>query len=154
MSKISPDGDVYQAGTLSGNPVAMAAGIAQLKECLRKDFYKKLEKKTKLFTDSIKKLITGNRQLARNQQPAAGSIKIFSIGSIFWLAFTEKENIKSAAEIDPNSMQHFRKLYHQLLENSIYLGPSGYEVGFVSEAHTESDLKKAAKIISENLREL
>ena len=140
MSKISPDGDVYQAGTLSGNPVAMAAGIAQLKECLKKDFYKKLEKKTNAFVSKIRNQVSG--------------IKIFSIGSIFWIAFTEKEKIQSAEEIDANSMQHFRKLYHQLLEKGIYLGPSGYEVGFVSEAHSESDLKKAGEIISESLKKI
>lgn len=137
MSKISPEGDVYQAGTLSGNPVAMAAGIAQLKECLKKGFYERLEKKTKQFITSCR--------------PQAADCKIFSIGSIFWIAFTDKEKIRSAEEIDPNSMQHFRKLYHELLEHGIYLGPSGYEVGFVSEAHSERDLKKAGKIISEGL---
>lgn len=134
MSRISPEGDVYQAGTLSGNPVAMAAGIAQLKECLKKGFYDKLEKKTKLFLNSC-------------QLPTA-RCKLFSIGSIFWLAFTDKDRIQSAEEIDPNSMQHFRTLYHQLLEKGIYLGPSGYEVGFVSEAHEEKELKRAGHLIS------
>lgn len=149
MSKISPDGDVYQAGTLSGNPVAMAAGIAQLKECLKQNFYKKLETKTKNFIKEIEtQLATGNSPTASNQVPEASSLKIFSIGSIFWLAFTERETIKSAEEIDPDSMHHFRKLYHELLEQGIYLGPSGYEVGFVSEAHTELDLKKAGEVIS------
>lgn len=137
MSNISPEGDVYQAGTLSGNPVAMAAGIAQLTECLKKGFYEALEAKTKLFLKACQ-LPTANCQL-------------FSIGSIFWMAFTDKEKIQSAEEIDPNSMQHFRKLYHELLEKGIYLGPSGYEVGFVSEAHTEKDLEKAASIISKSL---
>ena len=138
MNNISPEGNVYQAGTLSGNPVAMAAGIAQLTECLKKGFYEKLEKKTKYF-------------LSHCQLPTA-NCQLFSIGSIFWLAFTDKEKIQSADQIDPNSMQHFRKLYHKLLENGIYLGPSGYEVGFVSEAHTESDLKKAGKVIGECLK--
>jgi glutamate-1-semialdehyde 2,1-aminomutase len=137
MSKISPEGDVYQAGTLSGNPVAMAAGIAQLKECLKKGFYERLEKKTKQF-------------IANCQLPTA-NCKFFFIGSIFWIAFTDKEKIQSASDIDANSMQHFRKLYHELLERGIYLGPSGYEVGFVSEAHSERDLKKAAQIISGSL---
>ncbi len=138
MSKISPEGDVYQAGTLSGNPVAMAAGIAQLKECLKKNFYNNLERKV----SSLK------------SQVSSPKVKIFSIGSIFWIAFTDKDKIHSAEEIDSNSMQHFRKLYHELLERGIYLGPSGYEVGFVSEAHIESDLKKASQIISESLSNL
>jgi len=142
MSKISPDGDVYQAGTLSGNPVAMAAGIAQLKECLKKGFYEKLEKKTQTFVSSFKSQVSGS------------GMKIFFIGSIFWIAFTSKEKIQSAEEIDSNSMQHFRKLYRLLLERGVYLGPSGYEVGFVSEAHTEEDLKKTAKVVKESLKKI
>jgi len=138
MNKISPEGDVYQAGTLSGNPVAMSAGIAQLKECLKPNFYSKLERKTKYF-------------LSHCQLPTA-DCRLFSIGSIFWLAFTGKEKIQSAEEINADSMKHFRKLYHELLERGIYLGPSGYEVGFVSEAHSESDLRKAGKIIGECLK--
>ncbi|MBI4930935.1 MAG: glutamate-1-semialdehyde 2,1-aminomutase [Bacteroidetes bacterium] len=144
MSKISPEGDVYQAGTLSGNPVAMAAGIAQLTECLKKGFYKGLEKKTKMFVENIKSQIISHKS----------QVKVFSIGSIFWLAFTDKEKIKSAEEIDADSMKHFRKSYHKLLESGVYLGPSGYEVGFVSEAHTEGDLKKAGEIISESLKKI
>lgn len=140
MNKISPEGDVYQAGTLSGNPVAMAAGIAQLKECLKKEFYEKLEKKTKAFVSGIKYQDSG--------------VKIFAIGSIFWIAFTDKEKIQGAEEIDAGSMQHFRKFYHKLLERGIYLGPSGYEVGFVSEAHSEGDLNKAGKSIKESLQKV
>ncbi len=140
MSHISPEGAVYQAGTLSGNPVAMAAGIAQLTECLKKGFYEKLEKKTNAFVTSIRNQVSG--------------IKIFSIGSIFWIAFTDKEKIQRAEEIDGDSMKHFRKIYHELLEQGVYLGPSGYEVGFVSEAHTEADLKKAGEIIVKNIRKI
>jgi len=141
MSNISPEGAVYQAGTLSGNPVAMAAGIAQLTECLKPNFYKNLEEKTNYFTNEI------NYKL----QIADYKLKIFSIGSIFWLAFTDKEKIQSADEIDPKSMEQFKLLYHKLLESGIYLGPSGYEVGFISEAHTKKELKIAAKIIAKCL---
>jgi glutamate-1-semialdehyde 2,1-aminomutase len=139
MSHISPEGNVYQAGTLSGNPVAMAAGIAQLTECLKPNFYSDLEKKTKLFLENIKS--------------QKNNCKLFSIGSVFWLTFTDKEKIQCAENIDANSMQHFRKLYHALLENGIYLGPSGYEVGFVSQAHSNDDLLKAAKILTTCLNE-
>ncbi|HLP10769.1 MAG TPA: glutamate-1-semialdehyde 2,1-aminomutase [Flavobacteriales bacterium] len=130
MGSISPDGPVYQAGTLSGNPVAMAAGIATLKQCLEKDFYKNLEEKTNYL---VKGILTHNSVQKHN-------LKIFSIGSIFWLAFTEKEKIQCADEIDVNSMQHFKKLYHLLLQNGVYLGPSGYEVGFIGAAHSQNDL--------------
>lgn len=141
MSCISPEGNVYQAGTLSGNPVAMAAGIAQLKECLKPGFYQDLEKKTKFLID----------QIFAQVGPAASQLKLFSIGSIFWIAFTDKEVIRSAEEIDANSMSYFRILHKELLERGVYLGPSGYEVGFVCEAHSEEDLLKTAKAVAEAL---
>jgi glutamate-1-semialdehyde 2,1-aminomutase len=68
--------------------------------------------------------------------------KLFKLGSIFWIAFTEKDAITSAEDIDPNSMSYFKTLYHSLLEQGVYLGPSGYEVGFMSSAHTKEDLDK------------
>lgn len=132
MSSISPEGNVYQAGTLSGNPVAMQAGIAQLTECLKPNFYQDLESKTQ-------QLIAGLSQNTKHH------FKIFSIGSIFWLAFTDKKTISSSEEIEADSMKHFKILYHSLLKNGIYSGPSGYEVGFMSEAHTQDDITKTIK---------
>ena len=129
MSSISPEGNVYQAGTLSGNPVAMTAGIAQLTECLKPNFYADLEAKTQLLISGLKKNTKHN-------------FTVFSIGSIFWLAFTDKKAIRCAEDIDSESMKHFKILYHALLENGIYSGPSGYEVGFMSEAHTQEDIDK------------
>jgi glutamate-1-semialdehyde 2,1-aminomutase len=144
MRCISPEGSVYQAGTLSGNPVAMAAGIAQLTECLKPGFYADLESKTRFL---IEQIFFHTEQL--NVQTS--NLKLFSIGSIFWIAFTDKEHIRSAEEIDADSMKYFRILHKELLERGIYLGPSGYEVGFVSEAHTQDDLNKTAKAFAEAL---
>lgn len=144
MSHISPEGDVYQAGTLSGNPVAMAAGIAQLTECLKPGFYGELEKKTNAFVLALNDYARVNRY----------SFRVFSIGSIFWLAFTDAENIASADGIVPSNMDHFRTLHHMLLERSVYLGPSGYEVGFVSEAHTEKELHGVQRVIMDCLDEI
>ena len=141
MSYISPEGPVYQAGTLSGNPVAMAAGIAQLNELLRTGFYKDLNKKTLEFVESIQRFTT-----ARNYK-----FKVFCIGSIFWFAFTDKESIKTAEEIDPASMEKFKVMHRELLNRNIYFGPSGYEVGFVSAAHTKVELEKAKRAIFESL---
>ncbi len=141
MGSISPDGPVYQAGTLSGNPVAMAAGIAQLTELLRSGFYKDLNAKAEEFAESIARYAT-----ARNYK-----LKVFSIGSIFWFAFSGAENIRSAAEIDPASMEQYKVFHRELLNRGIYLGPSGYEVGFVSAAHTKTDLEKAKRAIFESL---
>jgi glutamate-1-semialdehyde 2,1-aminomutase len=142
MDKVSPLGPVYQAGTLSGNPVAMSAGIAQLKLCLQKDFYKELEEKTTYLVNGINKVNT------------FGLFKIFSLGSIYWIAFTDKSEITSSADIDPDSMQYFKKLYHSLLENGVYMGPSGYEVGFVSSAHTKEDLDKTIAAFEKALSKL
>ena len=142
MSFISPEGDVYQAGTLSGNPVAMSAGIAQLTECLKPNFYLDLETKTKYLVDGINKINSFNL------------FKIFSLGSIFWIAFTKHETVKAAEEIDANSMSYFKTLYHALLENGVYLGPSGYEVGFMSEAHSYEDIDNTIIAFEKSLKKL
>jgi glutamate-1-semialdehyde 2,1-aminomutase len=141
MSNISPDGGVYQAGTLSGNPVAMAAGIAQLSELLRMGFYRDINNKTEEFTEAIQRFAT-----ARNYK-----FKVFTIGSIFWFAFTDQETIRRADEIDATSMEKFKKLHRELLNRGVYLGPSGYEVGFISSAHTKIELEKAKRAIFDSL---
>lgn len=144
MSTVSPDGPMYQAGTLSGNPVAMAAGIAQLSACLKPGFYDELETKTNYLINKINVLANESKV----------PFKFFNIGSIFWIAFTTSTTIKSANEIDPESMQHFRKLHSYLLEHGIYLGPSGYEVGFVSDAHSYEQLDKTAVAFAQGILSL
>lgn len=141
MANISPDGGVYQAGTLSGNPVAMAAGIAQLTELSSMGFYKNLNKKTEEFARAIQRFAT-----ARNYK-----FKVFYVGSIFWFAFTDKDKIQSSADINPESMELFRKFHRELLNRGVYLGPSGYEVGFISAAHSKVDLEVAKRAIFESL---
>lgn len=141
MSNISPEGNVYQAGTLSGNPVAMAAGIAQLTACLKPNFYHDLEQKTHSFVNALNEYAQHNRY----------SFKVFTIGSIFWFAFTDAESISSAEQIVPDSMNYFKTLHKELLERNVYIGPSGYEVGFVSEAHTPEMLQGVQRVIMECL---
>src|SRR3954467_6781947 len=142
MASVSPEGPVYQAGTLSGNPVAMAAGIAQLTECLAPGFYEELERKTKLLLDGIRRV---------NTFPL---FKLFQQGSIFWIAFTAKEKITNTNDIDANSMSYFKTLYHALLENGVYLGPSGYEVGFVGSAHTQQDLEITIDAFEKSIKKI
>ncbi len=141
MAHISPDGGVYQAGTLSGNPVAMAAGIAQLSELKSNNFYKNLNTKATEFVAAIQRYAD-----AKNYK-----FKVFSIGSIFWFAFTDKEHIRAASDIDHNSMEYYKVLHRELLNRGVYLGPSGYEVGFVSAAHSKIELEKAKRAIFESL---
>lgn len=140
MSNISPEGSVYQAGTLSGNPVAMSAGIGQLSQLLKPGFYEDLLSKTTSFVGDI-----------QNFADERGyGFKIFTIGSLFWFAFTD-QHIQTAAAIDASSMQYFKVLHRELLNRGIYIGPSGYEVGFVSAAHSEVELDIAKKAIFDSL---
>jgi glutamate-1-semialdehyde 2,1-aminomutase len=132
MALISPDGPVYQAGTLSGNPVAMAAGIAQLKECVKPGFYEDQEERTLYFVNAI-------NHHAKNK---GFDFQIVTVGSIFWLSFDGKTTIRESARINAD-MTGFRKLFNALLNNGIYIGPSGYEVGFISQAHTKDVLDVA-----------
>jgi glutamate-1-semialdehyde 2,1-aminomutase len=133
MACVSPEGPVYQAGTLSGNPVAMAAGIAQLELCLAPDFYRTLEAKTRGFVERVNAYAT-----VKNYD-----FELVSLASIFWLSFNGKKSIYRADEISPD-MTSFNILHDYLLHHGVYLGPSGYEVGFISSAHTADDLVFAA----------
>jgi len=141
MAHISPDGGVYQAGTLSGNPVAMAAGIAALNVLLRPGFYEKLAETTRNFVGSLREYMAEKGYEAR----------IFSVGSIFWLSFSASESITRADQIVPASMEKYKILHRELLNRGVYFGPSGYEVGFVSAAHTAEDLEKTARAVREAL---
>ena len=144
MESISPLGPVYQAGTLSGNPVAMAAGLAQLKECLEANFYSNQEQRTKLFVDII-----------NSHSANKGYVfEIFSLGSIFWLAFSNAPSFSKASDIQAETMTKFKQLYSILLNKGIYIGPSGYEVGFISQAHSTNLLKETAHIFCDALDEM
>jgi glutamate-1-semialdehyde 2,1-aminomutase len=137
MAFISPDGPVYQAGTLSGNPVAMAAGLAACQQLLMPNFYCDLDHKTNHLIKKLTDHATENKY----------SVTFPKVGSIFWIAFST-ETIKKADQIDPASMKFFKLLHAALLEKGVYMGPSGYEVGFVSSAHTIEVLDEAAEIIN------
>lgn len=142
MSHVSPEGPVYQAGTLSGNPVAMAAGIAQLKACLAPNFYQELEAKTNYFTTEIENFAKENGY----------PLQMPHVGSIYWVAFDDKHKIQRADQIDAGTMSYFGKLHNALLEEGVYIGPSGYEVGFISAAHTQEDLNQAIEAFKKALR--
>jgi len=138
MGFVSPDGPVYQAGTLSGNPVAMAAGLAQIEACLEPGFYCNLYHKTADMMESL------NQFVDEKELP----ISFVQVGSIFWIAFDENR-ITKASQIESEKMIYFKEMHKHLLENGIYLGPSGYEVGFVSAAHTKEDLNFAVEKLKE-----
>ena len=141
MNCVAPEGPVYQAGTLSGNPVAMAAGIAQIQACLAPGFYDKLQSKTNDLADDVNEYATEKGY----------AFKIFHIGSIFWVAFTERDTISAGSEIDDSKMDHFKVFHGELLKRGVYIGPSGFEVGFVSRAHNQEDLRIGAQAMKESL---
>ena len=143
MACVSPDGPVYQAGTLSGNPVAMAAGIAQLTECAKPGFYEDQLERTQRFVTTI-----------NDHASAKGyDFELVTIGSVFWLSFAGKKRIQKADQIDPN-MNKFSELFSALLDRGVYIGPSGYEVGFISTAHTTEKLAIAAEAFKGALDEV
>ncbi len=144
MSNIAPDGDVYQAGTLSGNPISMSAGKAALDILVQDGFYEDQAKRTLDFVNDLRSHIKENGY----------KISIFTVGSIFWLAFSDAEHIRTADEIDAESMKYFTAIFGKLVDRGVYLGPSGYEVGFISQAHTPEILSEAAEIIKEVLNEV
>ncbi len=140
MSHIAPDGPVYQAGTLSANPVAMAAGYAALEQLLLPGFYNNLNNTTQLFAKVIQDY----------SEKMGWELTVPSIGSIFWINFS-KDRITRADQIDAAGMEKFKVLHHELLQRGVYLGPSGYEVGFVSAAHDNESLAKALGAMQESL---
>lgn len=144
MGTVSPEGPVYQAGTLSGNPVAMSAGKAQLNQLLAPGFYRQMAKKTAKFVRILR------QHISNKQYP----VRVFQVGSVFWLSFSDLSNVRAAHEIDAASMHGFKKLFHFLLDRGIYFGPSGYEVGFVSAQHTDAELEMAATLLCQGLDEV
>jgi glutamate-1-semialdehyde 2,1-aminomutase len=133
MDLVAPSGPVYQAGTLSGNPFGMRAGLASLKKLKRDNVFKILEDRTSKFTDEFVKIL--NSKSDKEWTKA-------SYASLFWFHEKTKSPIRTIDEIPSTHKQDFATLFHSLLKQGVYLAPSGYEVGFLSLAHDESILEK------------
>jgi glutamate-1-semialdehyde 2,1-aminomutase len=131
MEKIAPLGPVYQAGTLSGNPLAVAAGLATLKLAQAPGFYERLEETTRL-------LING---LEAEAHEAGVVFCAQSIGSLFGVYFRATPPT-SFAEVMQSDRERFNRFFHAMLEHGVYLAPSAYEAGFVSAAHTHADIEE------------
>jgi len=141
MDCLSPGGPVYQAGTLSGNPLTMAAGLAQLRELERNEGFAKLE--------SIgQQLETAMRQLLRD---AGRPYQFHRIGSMFCLFFTG-EPVWSATQAMKSDLEAFRKFFHSCLEQGVYFAPSQFETGFLCLAHTSRDLERTLEVVERSLR--
>jgi len=130
MASLAPDGPVYQAGTLSGNPVAMAAGLATLELIDAPGFYESLAAKTK-------QLING---LAAAAADAGVAMATECEGGMFGLVFTDAESVRSFDQVAAADVERFRKFFHGMLDAGVYLAPSAFEAGFVSAAHDDKEL--------------
>ncbi len=142
MAHIAPSGDIYQAGTLSGNPVAMASGVATLALTAADDFYVKLEQATTTLVEGFREIArTHNIPLATNHVPG-----------MFGLFFTEAESITNFSQATACDSERFKQFFHGMLQAGIYLAPSPYEAGFVSSSHDagaiERTLAAAAKVMA------
>jgi len=130
MSSIAPDGPVYQAGTLSGNPVAMAAGLKTLQLIDAPGFFATLAEKTARLTDG----------LAAAAATAGIPVSLEHEGGMFGLIFTDQGPVRSYAQVAAADTERFTKFFHGMLTEGIYLAPSAFEAGFVSAAHTDEDI--------------
>ncbi|MCP4790750.1 MAG: aminotransferase class III-fold pyridoxal phosphate-dependent enzyme, partial [Gammaproteobacteria bacterium] len=132
MHHLAPLGPVYQAGTLSGNPVAMSAGLVMLEEISQPGFYEQL-------TNYTERLLSGLRQHA----DAAGvAFTTSQVGAMFGLFFTDQPQVTCFADVMACDAEKFGRFFHLMLEQGVYLAPSAFEAGFVSSAHGEEELAK------------
>ena len=143
MDCLAPLGPVYQAGTLSGNPLAMAAGIAALEELSKNKSYERLEQLGV-------QLEAGMKEAART---TGIPVQFNRIGSMFCGYFTEKP-VHNLAEAMSSDRARFAKFFHGMLAEGIYLAPSQFEAGFISTAHTTDDIEKTVKAAGKALQTL
>ncbi len=130
MEKIAPLGPVYQAGTLSGNPISMAAGMQTLKLASQPGFHEGLSRKAE-------SLCIGLEEAAKS---AGIPLTTNQVGGMFGFFFTEEEKVTTFAQVTKCDAERFKTFYHKMLELGVYLAPSAYETGFVSGAHTDEDI--------------
>ena len=146
MQYLAPEGSVYQAGTLSGNPIVVTAGISTLKLLKENNPYNDLQKKAEELSQYLE-------LKAREYQI---KIKVNHIGSMFSIFFTDKD-VTDYKTVLRQDLKLFKRFYHSLLKEGVYLSPSGFEANFLSTAHTQTDIKNtlmAAGKVIENLRVL
>lgn len=132
MDHIAPTGPVYQAGTLSGNPVAMAAGLAALTTLQDHSLYTVMEAR-------VSQLMQGFQQAAAE---AGVPLCVNYVGGMFGFFFTEAKEVTSFAQATECNMAQFKAFYHEMLQRGIYLAPSAFEAGFMSMVHSEADIEE------------
>jgi len=130
MQHLAPAGPVYQAGTLSGNPVAMSAGLASLKLMQQPSFFDSIYH----YTDN---LVQGLQSLA---DQAGIPFTTNHVGSMFGLFFTQEKKVERFSQVAAGDLERFKRFFHLMLDAGVYLAPSAFEAGFISKAHNEDDL--------------
>ena len=145
MDSIAPEGPVYQAGTLSGNPVAMAAGLATLEQIDQPGFYEALSKRTQ-------QLVNGMAAAARD---AGIPMTVEQEGGMFGFVFTDGGPVRSFSQVSAADVERFKLFFHGMLAEGIYFAPSAYEAGFVSSAHGDDEIEQtlaaATKVMQQKL---
>jgi glutamate-1-semialdehyde 2,1-aminomutase len=144
MAHLAPQGAVYQAGTLSGNPLAMAAGIATLQQVLEAGFYERLGER-------LDRLIEGLRSVASDTDIP---LTTNHVGTMFGLFFTEADTVSSFADVMACDTVRFGCFFHGMLEAGIYLAPSAFEAGFISAAHGNSEIDRTLESARQVLKAL
>jgi len=144
MNHIAPLGPVYQAGTLSGNPVAMAAGLATLEIISRPGFFEELTQTTTRLLEGLRAAAKANDvDLCTNQ-----------VGAMFGLFFTDQPEVSSFAHVSACDVERFRKFFHGMLSRGVNLAPSAYEAGFVSAAHGPLEIEQTLEAAAASFAEL
>jgi len=144
MESISPLGPVYQAGTLSGNPVAMTAGLVTLELISAPGFYASLTEKTQ-------RLVTGLMDQAAN---AGIPLTSNQVGAMFGIFFTEAEQVTNFSQSTGCDQERFKRFFHAMLKRGVYLAPSAFEAGFVSAAHSDSEIDATLEAAGEAFAEI
>jgi glutamate-1-semialdehyde 2,1-aminomutase len=141
MTQVAPLGPVYQAGTLSGHPLAMAAGLATLKELKSQPPYDALARRTEQFAQGI-------RGAAKTHGVA---VRVNAAGSMFTVFFTDME-VQSYFDALQCDTKRYASFFHELLRRGVYLPPSQFEAAFISTAHTEEVLQAALQAVEESFK--
>jgi glutamate-1-semialdehyde 2,1-aminomutase len=144
MQRLAPLGDTYQAGTLSGNPVAMAAGITTLDIMIKESGWERLEQISAQVERSLLPVLKG----------ASFPIHLVRSGSLFWMSFHDAAAPRTAESMSPQAVQRYGALFHAMLERGVYLPPSAYEACFLSLAHTNADIDQLTRALRESLATL
>ncbi len=144
MDYIAPTGPVYQAGTLSGNPLATAAGLCVLSQISETDFYESLSKQAHLLTAGLKDIA----------KTAGIGLSVVNVGGMFGFFFSEDEHITRFEQVQQCDIERFKAFFHLMLNQGIYFAPSAYEAGFVSSCHDQGTLDKTLTAAEKAFKQL